>query len=79
MAEERARQEQQDRMRTQMQFDTYASTMGGLGMAGADVPRGEGEEYERTKRERSEDEEMDRRRDDGDDDAKRMRGDGDEE
>lgn len=80
LAEEQARKEQQDRLRTQMQFDTYASAMGGLGMAGADVPRGEGEEkYERTKRERSEDDDLDRRGDDGEEDVKRLRGDGDEE
>lgn len=49
--------------------------MGGLGMAGADVPRGEGS-GDRFKRERSEE---DDRRGDEDEDGKRWRGDGDEE
>lgn len=57
--EEERRREEQDRLRSQMQFDTYASSAGGLGMAGADVPRGEGPES-RVKRGRSE-EEDDRR------------------
>lgn len=57
-----------------MQFDTYASSFGGLGMAGADVPKGEA--TERQKRDRSEDEDIERR---DDDDGKRFRGDGDEE
>ena len=73
MEEERRRQEQ-DRMRSKMQYDTYASSFGGLGMAGADVPRGESGGYERAKRERSVEEEEQR-----DDDGKRSRGDGDEE
>lgn len=46
-------------------------------MAGADVPKGEGDMNERTKRERSEDEDDYERRDD--EDGKRFRGDGDEE
>lgn len=75
LEEERRRQEQ-DRLRSQLQFDTYASTMGGLGMAGADVPRGEGPLGDRRKRDRSEDEENERREDD---DAKRFRGDRDGE
>jgi nuclear cap-binding protein subunit 2 len=53
--EEERRREEQDRLRSQMQFDTYASSAGGLGMAGADVPRGEGPES-RIKRGRSEEE-----------------------
>ena len=66
-----------------MQFDTYASTAGGLGMSGADVPRGEGP-ASRVKRERSEDDENDRERREDDtyvaeDDTKRFRGDRDEE
>jgi nuclear cap-binding protein subunit 2 len=72
MAEEQ-RRKQQDQIRTQLQFETYASSMGGLGMMGADVPRGEGAERV-SKRERSEDAE-DRR---DDDEGKRFRG-GDEE
>jgi nuclear cap-binding protein subunit 2 len=72
---EEERHAEQDRLRTKMQFDTYASAMGGLGMAGADVPRGEGS-GERYKRERSEE---DDRRGDEDEDGKRWRGDGDEE
>ena len=52
--------------------------MGGLGMAGADVPRGEGPGVERQKRERSvDDDNANERRED--DDAKRFRGDRDEE
>jgi hypothetical protein len=58
-------------MRTQMQFDTYAAPAGGLGMAGADVPAGEGPAGERAKRERSEDDEDVERR--GNDDGKRYR------
>lgn len=69
MEEERRRQDQ-DRMRSQMQFDTYASAMGGLGMAGADVPKGEDLSERPAKRERSE--EGDDRRDD--DEGKRFRG-----
>jgi nuclear cap-binding protein subunit 2 len=66
-----------------MQFDTYASTAGGLGMAGADVPRGEGP-ASRVKRERSEDDEDDHERRvddtyDAEEDTKRLRGDRDEE
>lgn len=57
--DEERRREEQDRLRSQMQFDTYASTAGGLGIAGADVPRGEGPES-RTKRGRSEEEEDER-------------------
>jgi nuclear cap-binding protein subunit 2 len=72
--EEERRREEQDRLRSQMQFDTYASSFGGLGMAGADVPKGEA--TERQKRDRSEDEDIERR---DDDDGKRFRGDGDEE
>ncbi|WVQ80244.1 hypothetical protein IAT38_002349 [Cryptococcus sp. DSM 104549] len=75
LEEERRRQEQ-DRMRTQMQFDTYAA-VGGLGMAGADVPRGENlATAERAKRDRSEeeDEDVERR-----DDEKRLRGERDDE
>lgn len=57
-----------------MQFDTYASSAGGLGMAGADVPRGEGTES-RAKRGRSEeDDEDERERRTDDDDLKRFRG-----
>lgn len=73
MEEEKRRQEQ-DRMRSKMQFDTYASSFGGLGMAGADVPRGESSGYDRPKRERSIDDD-DRR----DEDGKRFRGEGDDE
>ena len=81
--EEERRQQEQDRLRSQMQFDTYASTSGGLGMAGADVPRGEGP-ASRVKRGRSEDDEDDRERREDDtydveDDSKRLRGDRDEE
>lgn len=57
--DEERRREEQDRLRSQMQFDTYASLAGGLGVAGTDVPRGEGPES-RVKRERSEDEEEER-------------------
>lgn len=67
MEEERRRQ---DQMRSQIQFDTYASAMGGLGQMGADVPKGD--TMERTKRERSEEDRRD------DDEGKRFRG-GDEE
>jgi len=63
-------------LRSQLQFDTYASSMGGLGMAGADVPRGEGPGAERLKRERSEEDDNERREDE---DAKRFRTDRDEE
>ncbi|ORX35770.1 hypothetical protein BD324DRAFT_563768, partial [Kockovaella imperatae] len=52
LEEERRRQEQ-DRLRSRVQFDTYASSMGGLGMSGADVPRGE-TDVARSKRSRSE-------------------------
>jgi len=56
-----------------MQYDTYASSFGGLGMAGADMPRGEvpGDRY---KRERSDDEDVR-----GEDDDKRFRGDRDDD
>lgn len=74
--EEEKRREEQDRLRSQMQFDTYASTSGGLGVVGADVPRGEGHDEERTKRERTEDDDLDRR---DEEEAKRFRGDRDEE
>ncbi|ORY32812.1 hypothetical protein BCR39DRAFT_521717 [Naematelia encephala] len=72
--EEEQRRQEQDRFKAQ--FETYASTMGGLGMAGADVPRGEQHEASREKRGRSEDEDddVDRR-----DDEKRFRGERDEE
>ena len=50
--------------------------MGGLGMAGADVPRGEVPVAERLKRERSEEDDNERREDE---DPKRFRGDRDEE
>lgn len=81
--EEERRQQEQDRLRSQMQFDTYASNAGGLGMTGADVPRGEGP-ASRVKRERSEDDENDRERREDEtyhagDDLKRLRGDRDEE
>ncbi|WVQ73996.1 hypothetical protein IAR50_003577 [Cryptococcus sp. DSM 104548] len=74
LEEERRRQEQ-DQLRSQMQFDTYAA-VGGLGMAGADVPRGEEFFADRTKRERSEeeDEDLERR-----EDEKRLRGENDDE
>jgi nuclear cap-binding protein subunit 2 len=39
---ERLRQQEQDHMRERAQYDTYASAQGGLGIAGADVPTGEG-------------------------------------
>lgn len=73
MEEERRRQEQ-DRLRSQMQFDTYAA-VGGLGLAGADVPRGEDFFGDRQKRGRSEDEEEIERRED----EKRLRGERDDE
>ncbi|OXH13548.1 nuclear cap-binding protein subunit 2 [Cryptococcus neoformans] len=73
LEEERRRQEQ-DRLRSQMQFDTYAA-VGGLGLAGADVPRGEDFFGDRQKRGRSEDEEEIERRED----EKRLRGERDEE
>jgi nuclear cap-binding protein subunit 2 len=60
-----------------MQYDTYASSFGGLGMAGADVPRGEGP-GDRYKRGRSEDEDEDIERRD-EEDGKRFRGDRDDE
>ncbi|OWZ78972.1 nuclear cap-binding protein subunit 2 [Cryptococcus neoformans Bt85] len=72
LEEERRRQEQ-DRLRSQMQFDTYAA-VGGLGLAGADVPRGEDFFGDRQKRGRSEDEEIERR-----EDEKRLRGERDDE
>ena len=50
--------------------------MGGLGMAGADVPRGEVPVAERAKRERSEEDDNERREEE---DPKRFRGDRDEE
>lgn len=56
-----------------MQFDTYAA-VGGLGLAGADVPRGEDFFADRQKRGRSEDEEIERR-----EDEKRLRGERDDE
>ncbi|WVR06921.1 hypothetical protein IAU60_003957 [Kwoniella sp. DSM 27419] len=73
--EEEKRRQEQDRLRSQMQFDTYAA-VGGLGTAGADVPRGEGS-GERQKRDRSEeyDEEDNERRED----EKRLRGERDDE
>ncbi|CAK9781138.1 RNA-binding domain-containing protein [Cutaneotrichosporon oleaginosum] len=64
------RQQEQDRLRQQVQFDTYAA-IGGLGRAGADVPSGEA--GERSKRARSEDDRRD------EDDGKRFRGERDEE
>ncbi|AFR94461.2 nuclear cap-binding protein subunit 2 [Cryptococcus neoformans] len=73
LEEERRRQEQ-DRLRSQMQFDTYAA-VGGLGLAGADVPRGEDFFGDRQKRGRSEDEEEIERRED----EKRLRGERDDE
>ena len=75
LEEERRRQEQ-DQLRSRMQYDTYASSMGGLGMAGADVPRGEGEISMENKRARSEEEEDGPERRDTE---KRFRGEGDEE
>ncbi|KAK4689998.1 nuclear cap-binding protein subunit 2, partial [Tremellales sp. Uapishka_1] len=76
---EQERQQEQDRLRSQMQFDTYAAPAGGLGMAGADVPTGEGpaDTADRPKRGRSEDEDEAERRED--EDGKRFRGDGDDE
>jgi nuclear cap-binding protein subunit 2 len=68
--EEEKRQQEQDKLRSQMQYDTYASSFGGLGMAGADLPRGE-EPEGRSKRDRSEE---DMREED-----KRFRGDRDDE
>lgn len=68
--EEERRQLENERLRSQMQFDTYATEQGGLGMAGADVPKGEEPEH-RPKRERSEEEDERERRDDDD---KRFRG-----
>ncbi|WRT66507.1 uncharacterized protein IL334_003466 [Kwoniella shivajii] len=65
--EEEKRRQEQERLRSQIQFDTYAA-VGGLG--GADVPRGE--VGDRQKRERSEDDE---RRED----EKRLRGERDDE
>ncbi|WWC70132.1 uncharacterized protein I206_104079 [Kwoniella pini CBS 10737] len=67
------RRQEQERLRSQIQFDTYAA-VGGLGMAGADVPRGEESERDRQKRDRSEDEDIERR-----DDEKRLRGEKDDE
>ncbi|BEI85503.1 hypothetical protein CcaverHIS002_0509040 [Cutaneotrichosporon cavernicola] len=64
------RQQEQDRLRQQVQFDTYAA-IGGLGQAGADVPSGEA--ADRSKRARSEDDRHD------EDDGKRFRGERDEE
>ncbi|WVQ99558.1 hypothetical protein IAU59_006694 [Kwoniella sp. CBS 9459] len=72
--EEEKRRQEQDRLRSQMQFDTYAA-VGGLGMAGADVPRGEGL-GDRQKRDRSEEEDEDNERRE---DEKRLRGDRDDE
>jgi nuclear cap-binding protein subunit 2 len=63
--EEERRRQEQERLRSQVQFDTYAA-VGGL--ATADVPKGEGV-AERQKRERSEDEDIERR-----DEDKRFRG-----
>ncbi|WWC62120.1 uncharacterized protein I303_104711 [Kwoniella dejecticola CBS 10117] len=71
--EEEKRRQEQERLRSQIQFDTYAA-VGGLGMAGADVPRGEESERDRQKRDRSEDEDIERR-----DDEKRLRGERDDE
>nr|XP_019011038.1 nuclear cap-binding protein subunit 2 [Kwoniella pini CBS 10737]OCF49819.1 nuclear cap-binding protein subunit 2 [Kwoniella pini CBS 10737] len=71
--EEEKRRQEQERLRSQIQFDTYAA-VGGLGMAGADVPRGEESERDRQKRDRSEDEDIERR-----DDEKRLRGEKDDE
>lgn len=65
------RQQEQDRLRQQVQFDTYAA-IGGLGQAGADVPTGEA--AERSKRARSEEYE---RRDE--DEGKRFRSERDDE
>lgn len=66
------RQQEQDRLRTQVQFDTYAA-IGGLGQSGADVPTGEA--AERSKRGRSEDYENR----DEDDEGKRFRAERDDE
>nr|XP_019001075.1 nuclear cap-binding protein subunit 2 [Kwoniella mangroviensis CBS 8507]OCF64536.1 nuclear cap-binding protein subunit 2 [Kwoniella mangroviensis CBS 8507] len=71
--EEEKRRQEQERLRSQIQFDTYAA-VGGLGMAGADVPRGEGAGADRQKRGRSEDEDIERR-----EDEKRLRGERDDE
>ncbi|WWC89189.1 nuclear cap-binding protein subunit 2 [Kwoniella dendrophila CBS 6074] len=71
--EEEKRRQEQERLRSQIQFDTYAA-VGGLGMAGADVPRGEDSGGDRQKRDRSEDEDIERR-----EDEKRLRGERDDE
>lgn len=60
LEEERRRQEQ-ERLREQMHVETYAMP--------ADIPKGEGEEGDRFKRERSEEDDVERR-----DDDKRFRG-----
>ncbi|WVN87560.1 uncharacterized protein L203_102743 [Cryptococcus depauperatus CBS 7841] len=73
--EEEKRRQEQEKMRSQMQFDTYAA-VGGLGMAGADVPKGEDlHNQDRQKRGRSEDEDENERRED----EKRLRGERDDE
>ncbi|KAL7421898.1 nuclear cap binding complex subunit [Cryptotrichosporon argae] len=78
--EEERRRVEQDRIREQVQFDTYAAVGSGLGQAGADVPTGEAAERERErgKRARSDDDDDDRR-DDEDADDKRFREDRDDE
>jgi hypothetical protein len=55
------RRQSQAEKRLQGHFDTYASEAGGLGMAGADVPAGEGYERDNRKRGREEDEDDDER------------------
>ncbi|KAI5450724.1 nuclear cap binding complex subunit [Naganishia albida] len=67
------RRQNQAEKRLQGHYDTYASEVGGLGMAGADVPTGEG--YERDNRKRGRDD------DDEDDDriAPQLRGERDED
>lgn len=66
------RQQEQDRFRQQVQFDTYAA-IGGLGQAGADVPTGEA--AERSKRARSHEDYDDQDGDEG----KRFRSERDDE
>lgn len=55
------RRQNQAEKRLQGHYDTYASEVGGLGMAGADVPTGEGYERDNRKRGREEDDEDDDR------------------
>ncbi|KAJ9108989.1 hypothetical protein QFC21_000314 [Naganishia friedmannii] len=67
------RRQDQAEKRLQGHYDTYASEAGGLGMAGADVPTGEG--YERDNRKRGREDE-----DEGDDRiAPQLRGERDDE